>query len=251
MNETPAQAEQVAPVDPQSPTDTATPATNEADVQVNEAPEATQDQGDPEVKATDTAEERLYAGKYKSVDDLESSYKELQSKATRDAQDKAELTRILNDAFTEEPATPDESYIETEVDPRIEKLERQGAVSSFIMTHPNANGEAINKVLAEDPFISKISGHEAKLEYAYLKSQNMTQPKVVAEAQKASADAARLKVAEKQAAQVETVRQQAAPTSDSSHLSQSELRDALRDENSFHDLMTKKYSGISKMTTKK
>lgn len=210
-------------VDTPAIADTVETPTSEAATQVNDnAPEATQTEATAqeaeatEVSATDTAEESLYAGKYKSVEDMEKAYKELQSKATRDAQEKAELTKILNDAFltpeADAPATvadTDETYGEeaSSADPRIERLERQGAVSNFIMTHPDADGVTMNKVMAEDPLIASISGHEAKLEYAYLKSKTMTQTKVVQEAQQAGAQQAQAKMAEKQVAQVEAAAQ--------------------------------------------
>lgn len=208
---------------PTQAVDTAETQASEASVQVNDnAPEATQTEATAqeaeatEVKATDTAEESLYAGKYKSVEDMEKAYKELQSKATRDAQEKAELTKILNDAFltpeADAPATvadTEETYGEepSSVDPRIERLERQGAVSNFIMTHPDADGAAMNKVMTSDPLIASIQGHEARLEYAYLKSKTMSQPKAVEQARREGAQQVQAKTAEKQVAQVEAASQ--------------------------------------------
>lgn len=207
--------------DAPAPTDTAPAQTSEADVQEQkQAPEATQEAQDvetpeTEVNAEDTAEERLYAGKYKSVEDMEKAYKELQSKSTRDSQEKAELTRILNDAFVspEPPATTQDSgdyddYQDDEKpsDPRIEQLVRNDAVTRFAFSHPDADGDAINKVLKEDPMVKQMTGYDAKLEYAYLKSKNMSQSKAVDEAKKVAAQQTQAKIVEKQTAQVESSR---------------------------------------------
>ena len=194
-------------VDPAA-TDTSAQVTqSEADVQVNEVtPEATQQtEGTVEVKAEDTVEEKLYAGKYKSVEDMENAYKELQAKATRDSQEKAELARILNESFTApEPQT------QAQADPyaigpdpinnEMENLKSQVAVQSFIMTHPNADAASMQKVLNSDPLIQEIQGHQAKLEYAFLKSQSMSQNKVIEEAKKIATQETKAKIVEKQAA---------------------------------------------------
>lgn len=207
---------------PTEAVDTAPTQSNEADVQVeNEAPEATQateaaqEATSTEVKAEDTAEERLLAGKYKSVEDLEKSYTELQSKATRDAQEKAELARILNETFAtpEAPAqqldaTDTDSYGEYEesnpMTKEFEAIKRKDAVRDFIFLHPDADGAVVNKVLQEDPIVANITGYEAKLEYAYLKSKSINTADAVAQAKKDSAIETKQKIVEKQTAQVET-----------------------------------------------
>ncbi len=203
----------VAPEDTTA-TDTAATQPSEASVQSNEAPDATPVvEATSEVKAEDTVEEKLLAGKYKTVDDLEKSYTELQSRFSKETSEKAELARILNDAFVAPENQGQAQVADTsndysdEPDPRdqkLEKLERQTAVSSFIMTHPDAAGDTMNKILAEDPVISQISGHEAKLEYAYLKSKNMTTQKAIEEARKQATQQTHAKIAEKQTAQVES-----------------------------------------------
>lgn len=205
--------------------------TSEASAQVdNQAPEATQANTEEatSVNATDTAEEKLYAGKYKSVEDMEKAYQELNSKFTNTSQEKAELSRILNEAFAiQEPvaqpvANVDDSYID-EPDPvnqEIETLKRNQAVTMFVMNHQDANPADMQQVLTTDPLVRQISGHEAKLEYAYLRSQSMTQQKAIAEATKTGAQAATAKLAEKQVAQVESAQQSTAQVDETADLKQ-------------------------------
>lgn len=195
-------------VAPEDTTDTVDTQPSKASIQQDDAPDATPVvEAIEEVKAEDTAEEKLFAGKYKTTEDMEKGYKELQSKFSRETSEKAELARILNGAFTApdaKAAETDDDYSVESIDPRYDKLEKRTAVATFVMTHPDANGESINKIIAEDPFVSQISGVEARLEYAYLKSQNMAKPKAIEEAQKKSAQATQAKIAEKQTAQVES-----------------------------------------------
>lgn len=202
--------------------DTAATQPNEADVQVNnEAPEAAAAPKEADVNATDTAEEKLYAGKYKTPEDMEKAYTELQSKATRDSQEKAELTRILNEAFTApEPQAPADEDTFDEPNPLAEtvtKLERQSAVQNFIFAHPDANPASMQEVLSKDPVVNQIQGHDAKLEYAYFKSQSMSSTKAIEEAKKSAASDAQVKVVEKQAAQVESA-QSAVKTDETTEL---------------------------------
>lgn len=209
-------------------TDTASNQPSEAREQVSEAPEANQSAGDTssDVKAEDTAEEKLLAGKYKTVEDLEKSYVELQSSFSRTASEKAELTRVLTEAFTapvaEAPSTEQDAFSDdsTSSDPRIEKLERQTAIATFAIAHPDADGDAINNIIANDPLISSIQGTDARLEYAYLKSQNMASSKAIQEAQKKGAQAAQAKAAEKQIAQVETTQKPSIPVDENAELKQ-------------------------------
>ena len=204
---------------------------------VTQAPEATQEQATvqetaaPEVNATDTAEEKLYAGKYKSVEDMEKAYQELNSKFTNTSQEKAELAKILNEAFlTPEPAVPQQqqnsdtdSYYQENTEEsnplnrEIEQLKTKSAVQDFILTHGDANSAAMQEVLNTDPIVRSINSPEAKLEYAYLKSQNIASSKALAEAQKTAAQQAQAKIVEKQTAQVETVRK-TEPADESSEL---------------------------------
>lgn len=218
--------------------DTASPQTSEADVQIeSKAPEATQAQeGQPEVKAEDTAEEKLYAGKYKTVEDLEKSYQELQSKFGKETSEKAELTRILNEAFADpSPGGTVDTYEETNpLQEKVERIERQGAVQNFIFSHPDADPNGMQEILTKDPLVQQIQGHDAKLEYAYLKSQNKRSAGAIEEAKKTAATAAQVKVVEKQAAQVESA-QKAAQTDENSELYEKatgnynqETRDAAR-----------------------
>jgi hypothetical protein len=219
-DETQTAGTQDAPVE----TDTAPAQTSEAsETNTNEAPEATQaveEKQTDEVKATDTAEDKLYAGKYKTPEEMEKAYKELESKFGATTSEKAELTRILNEAFTTPEPTPaqDDSLVETDpLAEKVDRLDRQTAVQNFIFAHPDANPSAMNEVLTKDPVIGQIPGHDAKLEYAYFKSQNMTSQKAIAEAKKSSANEATAKIVEKQAAQVESAKK-ADSTDESSEL---------------------------------
>lgn len=189
--------------------DTADTQVNEADVQVDGAPEATQGE-ETEVKAEDTAE-KLYAGKYKTVADLEKAYKNAESKLGQTTSEKAELARELQGTFAQQEAENAQQLEANgyEVDPvvqKVERLERNDAVSRFIFSHPDADGAAMNKVLTTDPNIAQIQSYDARLEYAYLKSQNMSTSKAIAEAKKTAATETQAKIVEKQAAQVESSR---------------------------------------------
>lgn len=239
-------------------TDTSQPTeVSETSTQTNEAPEATpaQEEKQPEIKAEDTAEGKLYAGKYKTVEDMERAYQELNSKFTNTSQEKAELSRILNDAFmTPEPqpqVAPQEEFYQEEsnVNPEIEELKRKSAVQSFIIAHPDAEPETMQQILSDDPLIKQIQGHEAKLEYAYLRSQNMSKAKAIAEARETATQTTQAKVIEKQSAQVESARPQAQSVGEE-ELTQSQLRDTLRSDDAFNKLIDKKFPGISKMKTR-
>lgn len=240
--------------------DTATTQPSEADVQTNSTtPEATQETKDPVEKAEDTVSEKLYAGKYKTVDDLENAYKNAESKLGQTTSEKAELARILNDAFLpaeEAPTTTatQDDYYQEDAAPATSQdtvVQRDLAVLKFMMAHGDADANNMKEVLAKDPLVKQISGYEAKLEYAYLRSQNMTSPKAIAEAQKQAANDAQVKIVEKQAAQVETAKGQALPADDNQELSPSQLRDALRDDKSFDELIQKRFPGVSKMRTQR
>lgn len=203
-------------------TDTTDTQASEAAVQTNtDAPKAPQEVKETATEATDTAEEKLYAGKYKDVETLENSYKELESKYGKEAGEKAELTRILNEAFAapETTETATETFEDSStVNPEFEQMKRDNAVVKFILGHQDANGEAMKQVLADDPLVKQIQGHDAKLEYAYLRSQSMSQPKVIEEARKSAQAETQAKTAEKQAAQVESAKS-AAPVEDKSDYS--------------------------------
>lgn len=205
--DTETQAAQVA--DPVQADTSAPEAQSEASTQVNEAPEAASASQEADVNATDTVEDKLYAGKYKSVEDMEKAYTELQSKFGQTTSEKAELSRILNEAFTPTQQAQEavDDYSESDpVNQEIETLKRTTAVQGFIMNHQDANPAEMQKILSEDPLVRQISGHEAKLEYAYLRSQNMGHSKAVAEAKKTAASATQAKIVEKQTAQVEAVK---------------------------------------------
>lgn len=204
--------------------DTTETQTSEANVgEETKTPEATQEQATaqeaeaPETKAEDTVEEKLYAGKYKTVEDMERAYQELNSKFTNTSQEKAELARILDEAFyspepeVAQPQTDDYGLQEETPQPNaeLEQLRRDNAVTKFILAHDDADAASMKEVLATDPFIKQIQGHEAKLEYAYQKTQNMSHAKALKEAEKAGQQKAQAKTAEKQVAQVESAKKSA------------------------------------------
>lgn len=224
-------------VDTPVTTDTVATPTSEADVQVsNGAPEAAQSQEETTVvNAMDTAEEKLYAGKYKSVEEMEKAYQELNSKFTTTTQEKAELSRILNDAFSTDAQVVQPGAVDgyqDEIDPvnqEIEALKRNQAVTNFVINHQDADAASMQKVLAEDPLVKQISGHEAKLEYAYLRSQNMAKDKAIAEARKQGAQATQAKIAEKQVAQVETASQATIQTDEKAELMEKMQRGSVAD----------------------
>jgi len=195
--------------------DTAELQTNEADLQVNiEAPEATQDGQEQEtletgIEAEDTAEQKLYAGKYKTPEDMEKAYKELETKFHGTSQEKAQLARQIEGTFAQQEVDSNQYDLGLEPDPvvqKLERLERNDAVSRFIFSHPDVDGEAVTKVLTSDPIIQQIQGYDARLEYAYLKSKSMTSSKAIEQVKKQTANETQAKILEKQTAQVETGR---------------------------------------------
>jgi hypothetical protein len=242
-DETPAQVQSDAP----APADTAPAPTNEADVQTNETPEAAVAQ-ETTVNAEDTVvESKLYAGKYKSVDEMEKAYTELQSKFTTTASEKAELSKILADAFTAEtePAvqTQTTSYdYETEELPASnpnDAVSRDLSVLKFVMSNPDADGAAMMKVLTTDPDVKQFPSYEAKLKYAYAISQNTAKPKAIAEAQTQARNETQVKIAEKQAAQVESASTQAPPTKEEP-LTRDQLRQKLKSDDGFGEILKNK-----------
>lgn len=198
--------------------DTATTQTSEASELSQVTPEATQsseqtkEPAQTEVKAEDTVqEEKLYAGKYKSVEDLEKSYKELESAHGKKSSEFAELNKILTEAFAspEVAQTTDTTYEDNEESPAMKiaaQAQRKTTLLEFAISHPDADGDAMKDILANDPMIGKITGDDARLEYAYLRAQSMGQGKALAEAQKTAQAQTQAKIAEKQVAQVESVK---------------------------------------------
>ena len=203
--------------------DTATTQTDEASEVVTDTPEATQGTVEtkevttPETKAEDTVEDKLFAGKYKTVEEMESAYQELNSKFTNTAQEKAELARILDNAFATPESTDTDGYGEGTLDNETDQLKRDNAVIKFIISHDDANAESMKEILASDPLVAQITGHEARLEYAYQKSKNMGSAKTIEEATKKASEQATAKVVEKQAAQVESA-QATAPVNEDEEL---------------------------------
>lgn len=175
-------------------------------------------QAETEVKAEDTTQEKLLAGKYKTVEDLEKSYKELESKYGKEASEKAELTRALTEQLTSPaPAVTEDNYYEEPAAAPDDSVKRDLAVMKFIMAHGNADATAMKDILATDPLVSQIQGYEAKLEYAHLKAQAAGQSKAVAQAAKEAKVQTVQKIAEKEIAQVESARK-AEPADESGEL---------------------------------
>lgn len=197
--------------------------TNSASVQSEVTPDATQgneaaqEPASPEVSATDTVEDKLFAGKYKSAEDLEKAYNELNSKFTSTSQEKAELSKILSEAFasdypqggaTTQPQGGYEDFdddVQPQSQPQEDGTKRDLAIMKFMFMHDDANPSDLGEILKTDPIVQNINGYDAKLEYAYLRSQNMSQSKAIAKAKEEAAQKAQSKVIEKQAAQVEPV----------------------------------------------
>ncbi len=96
--------------------DTATPeVAPQADGTQPEQVASTKKEAQAPETAKETAEEKLYAGKYKSVEEMEKAHEELQSKFTKTAQEKAELERLSGQV-------PEEGYPPTEpseLDPAV------------------------------------------------------------------------------------------------------------------------------------
>jgi len=215
MSDTDTQATGVVAPEAQAE-DTATTQTGMAGEQSTTTPEGTQGTGEgegtsqAEVNTEDTVhEDKLFAGKYKSVEDLEKSYKELESKYGKEASERAELTKILNEAFMAPDTTTqvtDTAYDDAEGSAVTASVsDKKVAILEFILTHDDANPQEMSEILKNDPMIGKIQGEDAKLEYAYLRAQSMGRTKALAEAQKKGQEQAQVKVAEKQTARVESV----------------------------------------------
>ena len=129
--------------------------------------------------------------------------------------------------------------------PQVEPaVNRDIAVMKFVMANPEADGDAILKVINSDPFVKQLPSYEAKLKYAHAISRTDATPRVVEEAKKQAQAQAQVKYAEKQAAQVESASKQSPPTQEEP-LTQEQLRSALRDDKAFGDIL-KKRPGFSK-----
>lgn len=223
MDETDTQATgSVAPQeDVVSQPDTADTQSSEASESVTDAPKATQEQADaqeaeaPDTKAEDTAD-KLLAGKYKTVEELEKAYKNAESKLGQTTSEKAELSKAINEGIVPPSADTALGYSD-EASERAEALQRDMAVLKFINARSDANPATMKEILTTDPNIQQIGSYEARLEYAYNKSQNMAREKAIAEAEKKGANQAQAKIAEKKAAQVESA-QKAEPTDENSEL---------------------------------
>lgn len=240
-DDTPTQVQSEAP----AVADTAPVPTSEADLQANDTPEAAEVQ-ETTVNAEDTVEEKLYAGKYKTAEDMEKAYQELNAKFTTTTQQKAELSRILADAFAEPAPAPaaaqdyDEYVDDTPTaNPVNDVVSRKVAIMEFAMSHPDADGAAMLEVINNDPATRNMPDYETKLKYAYALSQITAQPKVVEEATRQAQAQTQVKIAEKQAAQVESASRQAPPTQEEP-LTKEQLRAALRDDKSFGDILKKR-----------
>lgn len=202
----------------------------------------------PEVTVA-SEEDGFLGGKYKSKEDFENAYKNLQTTRQRELQEAAELRSVLQAAFatdddTTDPATAgyagyDDDKADSVVANRLVNME-------FAMAHPDADGKAILDVMKNDPVAKQIQSYEARLRYAYLASKEKAAPQQVAEAQRQAAADAKAKVVEKQAAQVEPATKQSAPTQEEP-LTRDQLRAALRDDKAFGDILKKKFPGVSQM----
>lgn len=196
----------------------------------NEAPDTNQGEEETGINGEDKAD-KLLAGTFKSTEELERAYKELRTKATKDAMQKAELAKTVNNTLSEQT---EGLYGDDHVAVKLDAMERSNAVNSFTITHPDANVAEVDSILRSDPVVQSIGTYEGRLEYAYLKSQNMATQKAVEEAGKKAAVQKEAKILEKQAAQVESSRK-AEPEQDTDLLTQAstgsyEQREAARRE---------------------
>lgn len=186
-------------VEEQAPVqDTATTQQSEASESSQEAPEVTQETTTQEVEETEVSAEetaeKLYAGKYKTVEELEKAYKNAESKIGKEASKRAELSRAVNESLAQTTSTDDDL------------VGRKMAAMEFIISHPDADPQSIRDVLTSDPLVENIVGYEARLEYAYLRSQTVAKEEAVAKATEEAQVKAQAKIVEKQGAQVETAR---------------------------------------------
>ena len=194
-------------VDSEAPatSDTVNDQNQQASPQSKESPEATQENVEaqeatsPETKATDT-EEKLYAGKYKTEEELERAYKELESKFGKTASEKAELTKAIDQSLAPnvQPGVPGD------INAVNDSLARDNAVIKFMMSHDDADPQVMEEILTTDPHVTQIGDYSTRLEYAYLRSQNMSKAKAIEEATKEAVTQTEAKIIEKQTAQVES-----------------------------------------------
>lgn len=100
----------------------------------NEQVAETETSATPPQDASQTAEdtgERLYAGKYKSIEDMEKAYTESQSKMTQLAQEKAELEKMSQSVdYTQTESTGDNPFDETTTS-GVMALAKQAARAEF------------------------------------------------------------------------------------------------------------------------
>ena len=201
---------------------------SKANVATIDAPKVTQEQAPaqetaaPDTNTEDKVDEKLYAGKFKSAEEMEKGYLNIESKFSETASEKAELARILNESFTASKTGQSEEQVDTyeESNPQaseIDQLKRDSAVTKFLYTHGDADSSTMQEVLSTDPMVAQIGGHEAKLEYAYLKSQSLSSSKAISEAKKQGAQQTQAKIAEKEVANVESARK-AAPVDEDANL---------------------------------
>jgi hypothetical protein len=193
--------------------DTTAPQTNEADLQEVTPPNAnpSNEENAQVVNAEDTGSEKLYAGKYKTPEEMERAYQDLQSKFTSTSQEKAEISRILTEAFAQpDPVAQPTAVVDDDfgdstpsAPPVNDAQTRDLAVMKFMMTHDNVDAKQLQTVLATDPYVSTMGTYESKLEYAYLRSREQQSAQTVAEATRNAGLQAQVKTVEKQAAQVE------------------------------------------------
>lgn len=185
---------------------------------------------EPEAPSTETADptadsdsEGFLGGKYKTKADFEKAFKELQRDNQSNYAERAELSRALNEVLAQ-PAPAEQQAEENPYDTpdpltlKIQNLERQQSFQSYLLTHPELSDEdmiAMTQVIKEDPMVAQIGSPEAKLEYARMKVAS--NPKTVEAAKKQAHTQAVAKVAEKQAAQVESAGK-ATPTDENTEL---------------------------------
>ena len=231
--------------------------TDIADDQVQADTPVVADDNTAQVTPTDTEssdDDGFLGGKYKTKEDFEKAYRELQTLRQTELEEKAQLSQILNSAFgslDEQPAQQDgyeEEYEDKTAPSQLDSVNQKLAVMEFSMAYPDADGKAMTEVLTKDPVATQIQDYSARLKYAYAISKTNAQTKVVEAAQKQAQAATVAKIAEKQAAQVESVGKQSEPPK-ADPLSPSEIHSVMQNTKSFDELLRTKFPGIASQFT--
>jgi len=131
-----------------------TPQTADVEAEQSEAPE--------EDKAKD-AERNLILGKFKSQEDLEKAYKELESKNTKVEMEKAEMDKFIQEAYqsnSEEKPTPTSQQEKTEEAPTTQEEALRQVADKLA---PMIREQVVNPIL--NPAVARMEIREALDKY--------------------------------------------------------------------------------------